>query len=417
MENNVIEVKIWDNTVGLMYWDKKVRSAVFEYDGRFLKSGMDIAPTTMPIDSPRSKKGLPWTGNRDTLFQGLPSVFADSLPDKWGSALFNAWIESRHINAADISPVDKLAYIGSRGIGALEYVPAFNLGNDEASSIDLQELFEFAKTVLTQRKKEVLNSDQTLLWQDLIKIGTSAGGRRPKAMIAYNESSGEIRSGQTLAPEGFEQYILKFDEQLDFPFSRVEYAYALLAQKAGITMMPCRLLDCGTQHHFMTLRFDRINNTKIHTQTQAAMNPQTISYEDIFRTMRRLNLSASEFSEQFRRMVFNVYGCNMDDHNKNFSFQMDPSGKWSLSPAYDLTFCIDISGPDFMNRHEMSINGKNKDISHADLEKIAKENDIDSYQEIIECVQEAFSTFREIAGTLDIQPLIIKQLEHQIQKR
>lgn len=410
MDNNVIRVIIWGKPVGLMYWDKRRRVAIFEYDPQFVKSGIDIAPTTMSIKSPRSINGIAWEGERDKLYQGLPPVFADSLPDQWGSALFNAWLQSRHLRTTDVSPVDKLAYIGSRGMGALEFAPALEVGEDDASSIDLQELYRFAQTVLGQRENEQISAGQSLLWHDLIKIGTSAGGRRPKAMIAYNEATGEIRSGQTLAPEGFGHYILKFDEQAVFPFTRVEFVYYLLAQKAGINMMPSRLLSFGGQCHFMTMRFDRRENQKLHLQTMAAMNPLGIGYEDIFRIMRRLNLPAAEFSEQFRRMVFNVVGCNVDDHNKNFSFLMEADGTWKLSPAYDLTFSKDLSAPEYANRHSMTINGKNSNISFADLEKVARENDILHYKEIIDSVNQAFASFCQLAHQQGVNAAIANSI-------
>lgn len=413
MDNNVLQIKIWGQLVGLMYWDIQRKAAVFEYDKEFVQGDLDIAPVSMSIKSPRSQKGLPWVGEREKLFQGLPPVFADSLPDKWGSALFGKWVNAHHLHKK-ITPIDQLSYIGTRGMGALEFFPAHEIGKEEASNIDLQELYDFAKKVLFERTEATINAEKDLLWQDLIKIGTSAGGKRPKAVIAFNEKTKEIRSGQTLSPEGFKHYILKFDEQAEIPFTKLEFVYAELAKKAGISMMPCQLLENNGRFHFMTERFDRHNNQKIHMQTMAAMNPLSDSYEDIFRVMRLLNLPAPEFVELYRRMVFNVIGKNTDDHNKNFSFMMQSDGTWCLSLAYDLTFSIDMSAPGFMNYHEMSINGKNHDITYEDLESIAKENDIPNYKGIIEQVQNVFSEFNKEAILYDIRPDLINKIQKEL---
>lgn len=390
---NIIQVNIWDKIVGLMYWDNIRNRAIFEYDKKFVAGNLDIAPLSMSIKSQRSQNGLPWIGEEGKLYQGLPPAFADSLPDKWGSSLFNQWVQQQGKNQI-ITPVDQLAYLGKRGMGALEFSPSQAIGQEKSTEIDIQELYTFAKKVLAEREDISLPS-HNMLWRDLIKIGTSAGGKHPKAVIAYNSQSHEIRSGQTTIPKGFKHYILKFDEEAKFPYTQIEYIYSRLAKKAGITMMPCSLLKSQGKFHFMTERFDRINNQKIHMQTMAAMNPLGTSYEDIFRTMRLLNLPAPQLTELYRRLVFNVIGGNIDDHNKNFTFTMTPEGSWQLSPAYDLTFTIDLSGLSYMNRHEMSINGKYSTITYEDLEKVAKENDIKNYRNIIGQVQDAVFGFSE----------------------
>lgn len=413
MENNVLQIKIWGQLVGLMYWDVQRKVAVFEYAKEFVLGNLDIAPVSMSIKSARSQKGLPWLGEKEKLFQGLSPVFADSLPDKWGSALFGKWVDQHHLHKK-ITPIDQLSYIGTRGMGALEFFPAHEVGEEKSTPIDLQELYDFARKVLSERTEAIINAKKDLLWQDLIKIGTSAGGKRPKAVIAYNEKTKEIRSGQTWAPEGFEHYILKFDEQAEIPFTKLEFVYAELARKAGISMMPCQLLENNGRFHFMTERFDRHNNQKVHMQTMAAMNPLSDSYEDIFRVMRILNLPASEFAELYRRMVFNVIGKNTDDHNKNFSFIMSADGFWHLSPAYDLTFSVDMLLPSFMNYHEMSINGKNHDITYEDLENIAKENDIANYKGVIEQVRDAFSEFKKEAVLYDIHLDLINKIQKEL---
>lgn len=414
MENNIIQIKIWDQTVGLMYWEQARGYAVFEYDRSFIQKGLDIAPISMPIHAPRSQKGIPWTGDKDKLFQGLPPVFADSLPDKWGSLLFNRWIKS-HRHRKNITPVDQLCYIGTRGMGALEYLPSLEIGSEEANKLDIQELYEFSQEILHEREKTVLSS-KDILWQDLIKVGTSAGGNHPKAIIAYNEENREIRSGQTKIPEGFKHYILKFDEKDKFPFTRVEFIYYKMAQMAGIEISPSRLLETGRNFHFMTERFDRKDNEKIHIQTMAAMEPLATSYEELFKILRKLNLPAGTFSQLFRRMVFNVMGGNIDDHNKNFSFMMDKEGIWTLAPAYDLTFSIDLSGARYMNSHELTLNGKRNNITQNDLIRVAKENDISNYKEIIQQTGNSLQEFHKEAEKYDIPEPISRAIEKKLKE-
>lgn len=416
MENNILQVKIWGKDVGLMYWDYTRNAAIFEYNKVFLQSGIDIAPISMSVNSPRSRNSLPWIGNKDKLYQGLPPVFADSLPDKWGSVLFNKWIEKCHVKR-NITPVDQLSYIGARGMGALEFYPAHELGKEEASDVSLVELYDFARSILSERQDAVFSLQGDILWQDIIKIGTSAGGKHPKAIVAYNEDTKEVRSGQTNAPEGFRQYILKFDEPAEFPYTRIEFIYYQLAREAGVNMNPCRLMEVSEKFHFMTERFDRNGNEKIHMQTVAAMEPDADSYEAIFKIMRQLRLPASEFTELFRRMVFNVLAGNVDDHNKNFAFLMTADGTWKLSPAYDITLTLELSGLGYMNGHEMSLNGKKRDIIYGDLEKIGKENNINNFRDIIEQVKKAISLFPEKAKKIGINPEISKLIENSLRKQ
>ena len=234
METNVVKVKLWGIDVGYLSWDKKAGVAVFEYESSFLEQGLDIAPLTMPINAPRSQKQLPWTGNKDKLYQGLPSMIADSLPDKWGNSLFKAWLRDNNIPTKKATPIDHLSFIGSRAIGALEYEPAQKLGDNSAFSVDVQRLYEFAKQVLNERETTILNQDNSILWQDLIKISSSPGGKRPKAIVALNKSTGKIISGQGVIPEGFQHYILKYDDNSFYPFAKLEYVYYQMALDAGI---------------------------------------------------------------------------------------------------------------------------------------------------------------------------------------
>ncbi|MGL6178283.1 MAG: type II toxin-antitoxin system HipA family toxin [Tannerellaceae bacterium] len=411
METNVVKVKLWGMDVGFLSWDKKAGVAIFEYDPSFLERKLDIAPLTMSIDSPRSRKQLPWNGDKDKLYQGLPTMIADSLPDKWGDSLFAAWIRDNNISTKKITPIDHLAFIGSRAMGALEYEPAQELGDNTTFDVDVQRLYDFAKQILTERKTTVIDSEKSILWQDLIKISSSPGGKRPKAIIALNKETGEVISGQSSVPEGFEHYILKYDDGSDYPYAKLEYVYYRMALDAGINIMPSELRTYGNLTHFLTQRFDRIGNEKIHTQTLAAMWPLSDSYEDIFTVIRRLKLPYDDSKQQFLRMAFNVITRNVDDHSKNFAFCMDRKGTWRLSPAYDLTYSVDLAAPAYANRHSLSINGKVDNITRSDLEKIGATSDIQDYNALIDKVALAAETFEKYCEELDIDRKLIEDIK------
>lgn len=411
METNAVKVKLWGMDVGYLSWDKKAGAAVFEYEASFLEEGLDIAPLTMSVHSPRSQKQLPWIGDKDTLYQGLPPMIADSLPDKWGNSLFKAWLRDNNISAKQTTPVDHLSFIGSRAMGALEYEPAQKLGDNSAFSIDVQKLYEFAKQVLNKREATILNQENSILWQDLVKISSSPGGKRPKAIVALNDVTGEIISGQGLIPEGFQHYILKYDDNSVYPFASLEYVYYQMALDAGINMMPSELRTYKNVVHFLTRRFDRIGNEKIHTQTLAAMSPQSDSYEDIFAVIRRLNLPYEDNRQQYLRMVFNVIARNVDDHSKNFSFCMNRDGVWRLSPAYDLTYSVDLAAPAYSNRHSLTVNGRNEDITREDLETVGKNNDIQDYKALIDTIVSAVAKFENYATELGIDGKLIEDIK------
>ena len=410
METNTVKVKLWDKTAGYLAWNKRKGIATFEYDPLFLQQGLDFAPFTMSVYSSRSQKQLSWEGDRDKLYKGLPPAIADSLPDKWGNSLFKAWLSENGISAKKTSPVDHLSFIGSRAMGALEYEPAYELGENSAFSVDVQKLYEFAKKTLNKQSNIVLTEENSILWQDLIKISSSPGGRRPKAIVAINNETGEVISGQGDIPEEFEHFVLKYDDDTLYPYAKLEYIYYQMAVDAGITMMPSQLRVYGGVTHFLTRRFDRVGNEKIHVQTLAAMSPISAGYEDIFEIIRKLNLPYEDSKQQFLRMVFNVISRNVDDHSKNFAFCMTPDGKWRLSPAYDLTFSVDLVAPNYANHHSLNINEKNNDITRADLEKIAVENDIKEYKKMIEAVIEAVAKFETYARELDIDQMLVKNI-------
>ncbi|WP_278623461.1 type II toxin-antitoxin system HipA family toxin [Parabacteroides gordonii] len=411
METNVVKVKLWGMDIGYLSWDKKTGAAIFEYEPSFLEQGLNIAPLTMPIDSPRSQKQLPWIGSKEKLYQGLPPMIADSLPDKWGNSLFKAWLRDNNIPAKKTSPVDHLSFIGKRAMGALEYEPAQKLGDDSAFSVDVQRLYEFAKQVLNEQETTILNQENSILWQDLVKISSSPGGKRPKAIIALNKTTGEVISGQGIIPDGFQHYILKYDDNSVYPFAKLEYVYYRMALDAGISMMPSELRTYDGITHFLTQRFDRNGNEKIHTQTLAAMSPTSDSYEDIFAVIRRLNLPYEDSRQQYLRMIFNVIARNVDDHSKNFSFCMNRTGTWRLSPAYDLTYSVDPTAPLYSNRHSLTVNGKNEDITYEDFETIALNNDIQDYKALIDGVSNAIANFEDYAKELDINEKLIESIK------
>ena len=411
METNVVKVKLWGMDVGYLSWDNTARLAVFEYEPLFLEHDLDIAPLTMSIHSPRSRKQMPWTGDKEKLYQGLPPMIADSLPDKWGNSLFKAWLRDNNISAKKITPVDHLSFIGSRAIGALEYEPARELGNNSAFTVDVQRLYDFAKQVLNERETTLLNQENSILWQDLIKISSSPGGKRPKAIVALNEVTGEVVSGQGIIPEGFQHYILKYDDNSAYPYAKLEYIYYRMALDAGIEMMPSKIKTYGGVTHFLTQRFDRNGNDKIHTQTLAAMSPTSDSYEDIFAVIRRLNLPYENNKQQYLRMVFNAMARNVDDHSKNFSFCMNRDGIWQLSPAYDVTYSVDLSAPAYSNRHSLTVNGKYENISRKDLEEVGLNNDIQDCKTLIDIVANAVANFESYAKDLGIDKKLIDAIK------
>lgn len=417
METNVVKVKLWDLDMGYLSWHKPSGVSVFEYDPGFLESGLDPAPLTMSVNSPRSRANLPWTGMKDKIYQGLPPMIADSLPDQWGNTLFRAWLAEQHISVKNVTPVDHLAFIGSRAMGALEFEPAIPLGDNTAFSVDVKKLYDFSRQVINDRASIVLSEESSILWHDLVKISSSPGGKRPKAIVALNHATGEVVSGQGLIPQGFRHYILKYDDGQGFPYARLEYVWYKMACAAGIRMMPSELRTYGNVFHFLTERFDRKENGKIHTQTLAAMAPNNEAYEDIFAVLRRLRMPWEDHLQQFLRMVFNVMAANVDDHSKNVSFCMDRQGVWRLSPAYDLTFSVDLSAPDYANRHMMTVRGKSEGITLTDMEEVGAENDIQDTRSLIRQVTDAVSRFEEFAREADVPSKYVEAIGKELALR
>jgi len=414
---DVAEVDLWGTQIGAVSWDEGRRLASYEYDPKFLSSGVELAPLTMPLEPAiYSFPELDFS-----TFRGLPGMLADSLPDRYGHFLIDTWLARRGRDRSSFSPVEELCYIGSRGMGALEYRPAFS-GRDRSAQVEVDELADLAAEVLGSR--ETLRSDlndQGLA--ELLLVGTSAGGARAKAIIAWNPSTGEVRSGQVSAPGGFEHWILKFDgvgssdrDLIDTKgYGRIEYAYFQMARDSGITMADSRLyVDKAERAHFMTRRFDRTDGQKVHMQTLAALahwdyNQAGVhAYEDALAVTLGL-CGAGDTTQLYRRMVFNVVSRNQDDHTKNISYVMDRSGAWRLSPAYDMTWAYNPKG-DWTSRHQMTIAGKRDDLTRSDLLTVAEQFGIGGPDEIIDEVVETVSDWKRYGVDAGVDPTYLDRI-------
>lgn len=406
---NVVLVKIWGRPVGTIMWDASRKRAIFSYDKEFLNGGVDIAPLTASIHNPRYS--LPFLGETDRgIFSGLPAFIADSLPGGWGNAVYNAWVAEHHLSSRQITPIDKLAFIGSRGMGALEFEPAIPI--DENKDIALNDLYLRAKEILKNREQVTANTCQ-LNMDVLYEVGTSAGGNHAKAVIAINKETGEIRSGQINLSDDYTYYLLKFEEHEHYPLTRIEMAYYDMAQLCSIRMMPSQLIEIGTECHFLTERYDRQNGQKLHTQTLAAMMPDASSYEDLMDVCLKLQLPYAEVEETYRRAVFNILTTNVDAHIKNFSFMMKEGRDWHITPAYDLTFSCFNPGSKFDPAHYLSLNGKTMNVNGNDLLTLGRIYNIKNPNAIIkECV-DAVMEFRTIAARYGVsEPWIDKVERH-----
>ena len=392
MKHIVITVRLWGMEVGRLQWDSRRGNSVFAYSTDFLNSGYDIAPLSNSTRTMEAR--LPVWGNREKLYGGLPPFIADSLPDNWGNKVFEQWALENGLRRHDITPLEKLAYIGKRGMGALEFEPHVGPnGNDEA--LHIERLTELATKIYRQRENTGIVLDDSLTMQSLFEVGTSAGGRQAKAIIAINGETGEVRSGQAKSDSTFKHYILKFDMDYEYcyPATLLEMVYYEMAVAAGIRIMPSKLLEVEGRRHFLTERFDRKGENKIHVQTLAAINPLAERYEDLFKTARKINVAKSEIIALFRQTVFNFLAGNTDDHNKNFSFTMGRDGVWHLAPAYDLTFTW--RSPQSEYPHCLSLRGRTdgKDILK-ELSDFARDEGIPAPDRIIYQVAEAICSFR-----------------------
>lgn len=408
---NLAKISLWGNAVGAVLWDARRQSATLEFEPDFIKTGLDLSPLKMPLpEMTRGQRTFSFPALSKETYKGLPGMLADSLPDRFGNALMDAWIASQGRNPGSVNPVERLCYTGKRGMGALEFEPAQHPADKETSTpLEIADLVKLAKLALKARTALKTNvKKKTDALADIIRVGTSAGGARAKAIIALNEKTGAVRSGQVNAPKGYSHWLIKFDgvtnAKLGDPqgFGRIEYAYHKMALACGIEMMPCKLLEENNRAHFLTKRFDRVGNDKLHMQTLCALahfdynDPNAYSYEQAFQAMREMGLSYPDARQLYTRMVFNVVARNQDDHTKNISFLMDASGSWKLSPAYDITNAHD-PGNKWLNRHQMSVNGKRDGFKRTDLEKVAKEMNVKKPKEIIAAVLAAVEEWPKYA--------------------
>jgi len=423
-------VKLWGETVGAVSWLDDRGYAVFEYDPEFLKKGFDVSPIHMSLNAARQGDGrfLFPALNKET-YLGLPGMLADALPDKFGNSIIDAWLARQGRSGSDFSPVERLCYTGKRGMGALEFSPEVVGGYDASVAVEISELVALAQAIMSERKQldaslgesEKDNAEAIL---DILRVGTSAGGARAKAVIAMN-GDGNIMSGQADAPEGYDYWILKFDGVTDLElgesrgYGRVEYAYYLMAKAAGITMSESRLLEENGRAHFMTKRFDRVNGNKLHMQSLCGIAHYDFNmagaygYEQAFSVMRQLRLSKVEAAEQYRRLLFNVIARNQDDHTKNISFLMGMDGKWKLSPAYDVIYSHNPAGH-WTNQHQMSVNGKRDGFNRQDLISIGESIGLRKPESVIGEVLDAVEQWPEYAKEAGVKKEVMLDIrKHQ----
>ena len=419
----VANVDIWGKFVGAVLWDQQSGIASFEYDPSFIRNNWDISPLTMPISEASNGKIFRFPELPEKTYYGLPGLLADSLPDRFGNQLIDLWLATQGREPGSMNPVERLCYMGKRGMGALEFRPATRIEKGDSNILEVSELVNLAQSAVN-RKSDLttnLSNDEAHALLDIIRVGTSAGGARAKAVIAINKHN-TVRSGQMDVPEGYSHWLIKLDgvsdEELGKPkgHGRIEFAYYKMALDCGIIMSESRLLEENGRAHFMTRRFDRLeHNKKLHMQTLCGLchfdynNPNAYSYEQAFQAMRSLRLPYSDAEQLFRRMIFNVIGSNNDDHTKNISFLMNETGQWRLSPAYDVTFAYNPSNL-WLSQHQLSINNKRRDITRNDLLSLAAQMNVKKANEIIENVRDVISKWNDYASNSGIAGSQIKAI-------
>lgn len=410
-------INIWNKRVGAIAWDEDTELASFEFEPSFLTNTWDLAPLKMPVTDARKRIFSFPELRGTTTFKGLPGLLADVLPDKYGNSLINAWLSRNGRPADSMNPVEQLCFIGKRGMGALEFEPVVPKTNNGATKIELDNLIHIAQEILSGRQdfNTNLSGDEAKALSDILKIGSSAGGARAKAVIAFNPDTKEIRSGQADAPKGFTHWLLKFDGVTDQQlgtssgYGRVEMAYHLMAKEAEIDMTECRLLEENGRAHFMTRRFDReYGKDKLHIQSFCAIahydfnEVTSFSYEQLFETMRSMLLPYTDAEQLYRRMVFNVMARNCDDHTKNFSFSMDKTGQWKLAPAFDICHAY-RPGSTWVSQHSLSIHGKRQHITRDDLLEVAKNMNIKKADAIINQVKNVVGRWNDFAAQTNVK--------------
>ena len=434
MVMEVITIRYQDDVVGAVSFDTEKGLGSFEYDPGFIKKSVELSPIKMPL----SNRIYSFPELDFNTFKGLPGLIADSLPDDFGNAVLNAWVAGQGRSPGDITPLQRLQYTGKRGMGALEYAPATQLRSLNASQqVEIQSLVSIAQEILDSRgnfevELKQNGQDDREAMISLLSVGMSAGGARPKAVLAFNEDFTQVRSGQANVPNGFTHYLMKFDgvsehnknqETFGDPlgYGAMEFVYHLMANKCGLDMMACRLLNEGNRRHFITQRFDRIKNSKVHVQTLNGLahvdykKPGAFSYAELFGIARQLRLSAVQAEQLFKRMTFNIIARNHDDHSKNFAFILKKD-KWSLAPAYDLAYSYK-PGSKWVNSHWMSLNGKRDNFTRSDfysLEKLSPVFNKKKIDDIIDATIEHVSTWRQLAEEWDVPKTLIDEIQENL---
>ena len=406
-----VEVHIWGTRVGAVALDPRLGFYAFEYDPAFVATGIELAPFTMPLAQAREPFVFP--ALPELTYHRLPAMLADALPDAFGNALIDAWMSTHGVEPAAITPLDRLAYMGKRALGALEFKPARGPTKSSSTAIELSSLVESARLAVSGNVGPAAHASHAL--QQIIRVGTSAGGARAKAVIAWNPRTQEIRAGQFDVADGFEHWILKFDglranQELGDPvgYGRIEYAYHLMAREAGLTLPDARLLEEHGRAHFMTKRFDRVGNAKVHVQTLCAMaqldynQKATHDANQLLQTLNRLGARYEEKEEAFRRVAFNVMAANCDDHTKNTSFLLRQGGRWELAPAYDVTHAHNPKG-EWTSQHLMGVNGKFTGITRADLLALADRFGIGTAPKVLDAVGKAVTAWPEFGRQAGVE--------------
>ncbi|MFK5954912.1 MAG: type II toxin-antitoxin system HipA family toxin [Planctomycetota bacterium] len=431
--STLAEVKLWERTIGAVYLADGSDVATFEYDPAFAQSGIQVSPLHMPLSS--NLYSFPQLARQS--FHGLPGLLADTLPDRFGNALIDAWLASQGRHASSFNAVERLCYTGTRGMGALEFFPTQGPRERKSHPIDVQELVALASDILHQRqhvRAELVDSTAPDPLRDILQVGTSAGGARAKAVIAWNPETQEVRSGQVTADLGFEHWLLKFDgvggnrdKELEDPkgYGLIEYAYSLMAKDAGLSMMPCRLLQENGRSHFMTKRFDRSEDgSKLHMQSLGAIahfdfnQAGAHGYEQCMQIMRQLDMPAASIEQQFRRMAFNILARNQDDHVKNIAFLMDKQGAWTLSPAFDVTYSYQPSG-DWTHAHQMTLQGKRDGFTLDDFIAAGKAVGLvrGRAQRIVHEVQQVVAFWPKYADQVGLDDIVQRKIDGNLRRQ
>ena len=422
MKNNIVSVLLWGKEICKLKWEGGYRQkfgkvgSLISFNPEYHSFGFDVDPVGFYNHSTYLvQKGMSDICHANE-YNGIPRFLSSSLPDDWGNEVFSLWIEKNGLRSHDLTPVDKLAFIGRRGMGAFEFVPQlYDPRSDEA--IALEDLYGLAKEIESMREGVSINIQDRPEINDLMAVGMSAGGKHPKAIVAINWSTGEVRSGQFILPNDFTQYILKFKDSDKWPTAEIEYAYYLMAKDASIDMEKCSLLEIDGENHFLTERFDRKEGRKLHSVTLQSLCGTVTSYEEIFKVCRKLQLPYHDIEQIFRRAVFNYLSGVCDDHDKNFSFVMDEDGRWRLSPAYDETFTVNFKNRFIGDKHIMTIEECNRDISMNPFVRLADENDVRNAEHIVKEISEVVQSFTDKAIDAKIDTIYTELISQFIKSK